>query len=136
VCESNFGVFQSGMPSSRGYARGYRWGSRNPPDPTSSSTRSSEPPIPPSMLSTRSREGISRITPLRIQQNLESVEVATREERDTIHDWEVDVEIGDWVLDKGASRAQDTKYHKTIDLYWHIKLYWVVFSLIVMMRKR
>jgi hypothetical protein len=39
-----------------------------------------------------------QVTPLMIQQNLESVEATTRQERTTLHDWEVDAEIGDWCL--------------------------------------
>jgi hypothetical protein len=26
-----------------------------------------------------------------------------------------------WVLDVGTSRERDTKYWKTVELYWHIK---------------
>lgn len=29
--------------------------------------------------------------------------------------------MGSWILDAGSSRAQDIKYWKTVDLYWHIK---------------
>jgi hypothetical protein len=28
-----------------------------------------------------------------------------------------------WVLDPGSSRARDTKYWRTMDLYWYIKTF-------------
>jgi hypothetical protein len=58
-----------------------------------------------------------------IQENLKIVEAKVRQEQTSLHDWEVDAEICDWVPDMGASRARDREYLKTVDLYWHIKTF-------------
>lgn len=57
------------------------------------------------------------LTPPHIHEEMKNVEGEIRLERSLIHDWEIDMEIGSWVLDVGNSRACDTKYWKTIDLY-------------------
>jgi hypothetical protein len=36
--------------------------------------------------------------------------------------WEVHVEVRDWVSDVGSSRACHTKYLRTVDLYYHLKM--------------
>jgi hypothetical protein len=58
-----------------------------------------------------------------IQNALVVVEVEVHQEHATVHDWEVYVEIGNSDPDMGSSHARDTKFLKTIDLYWHIKTF-------------
>jgi len=52
---------------------------------------------------------------------LEPLEETTRQERTTLNDWDMDVDIGNWVPHTRCSRARDTTYLKAIYLYWHIQ---------------
>ena len=40
-----------------------------------------------------------------------------------IHHWEIDAKIDNWVANIGKSRERETKYMKTIELYWYIKTF-------------
>jgi len=62
-------------------------------------------------------------TPPRIQRVLAMVETKIRQERKAIHDWEIDAKIDNWVANIGKSRERETKYMKTIELYWYIKTF-------------
>lgn len=37
-------------------------------------------------------------------------------------DWDIDKEIVNCVPNVGNFKVRDTKYEKTIELYWHIKM--------------
>lgn len=51
------------------------------------------------------------------------MEACVHQERASLHDWDVDIEIGNLVADLGRSRERDTKYLKIVYLYWHIKMF-------------
>jgi hypothetical protein len=52
---------------------------------------------------------------------MELIEAGVHLERTLVNKVEVDEEFTRWILDIGTSRSNETKYHKTIDLYWHVK---------------
>jgi hypothetical protein len=54
--------------------------------------------------------------PLQFQASLAIVEDVVWKECTTVHDWEIDVKIGNWVLDMGNSMARETKYLKNVEL--------------------
>jgi hypothetical protein len=33
----------------------------------------------------------------------------------------VDMQVGRVILDLGCTRNRDSKFHRTVDLYWHVK---------------
>jgi hypothetical protein len=61
-------------------------------------------------------------TPNDICKEIENVEDEVHLERSITHNWNINAKMGSWIPDEGSSRAQDTKYWKTMDLYWYIKM--------------
>ena len=59
--------------------------------------------------------------PQDIHAKLEILEVDIRFDCNLVLDEEVDAEFCQWILDTLSSHSRDTKYNKTIDLYWHMK---------------
>jgi hypothetical protein len=55
------------------------------------------------------------------QAAMDRLEAAVRQERSRIPDVEIDVDLMPWILDTGSIQAGETKYFRTMDLYWHIK---------------
>jgi hypothetical protein len=60
-------------------------------------------------------------TPLEIRVKLEIAKVDVHLDRNLVLDEEVDVELCPWISDTGSSQTREMKYHKTTNLYWHIK---------------
>jgi hypothetical protein len=60
--------------------------------------------------------------PCHVFEHLEDVEDEIHLERNIMPDWEIDEAITNWVLNVGNSRGRDTKYWKTVYLYWHLKM--------------
>jgi hypothetical protein len=44
-----------------------------------------------------------------------------RAKRDQIEDEVVDGQVGDIIHVLGCTRNRDTKFHRTMELYWHVK---------------
>lgn len=60
-------------------------------------------------------------TPLETQAALGILEVDVQLERNMTLDNEIDAVMVARIPNTGSSRSRDTKYNRTIDLYWHMK---------------
>jgi hypothetical protein len=68
-------------------------------------------------------EEFQEVTPTNLHKEMVEIEDEIHLERNLIHDWEIDVEIGSWVLDVSSSRGIYTKYWNIMDLYWYINTF-------------
>jgi hypothetical protein len=66
-------------------------------------------------------ENYQALTPPETIVELELVKADVHLERALVNEEEVDEEFTHWILDTGTSHSRETKYHRTIDLYWHVK---------------
>jgi hypothetical protein len=66
-------------------------------------------------------ENYKTITPPRTRADMELVEEEGHLERTLLNEEAVNEEFTQWIMDNGTSRSRETKYHRTINLYWHVK---------------
>jgi hypothetical protein len=109
------------MAPRKGYSHGYYHGGHLSPGLLSRQTKNE-------VLSSRiQRESFNVTHSLftliapRFQYHVEEVEAVVQQERTMNKEHEVAVVTICWIPDVGTTRARDTKYWKTIELYWHIK---------------
>lgn len=62
-----------------------------------------------------------RIHTPKIRTELELVEADVWLDQILVQNEEIDAELSPWIPDTGTSHSKETKYHRTIDLYWHMK---------------
>jgi hypothetical protein len=60
-------------------------------------------------------------TPPPTRDALKTLEEEACQARQDTPDSEIDVEMLAWIPDTGSLGSRETKYHQTIELYWHIK---------------
>jgi len=60
-------------------------------------------------------------TPPTTKEALDALEEYVCHARKQTPDNEVDVEMIAWISDTRSSKSKETKYYKTINLYWHMK---------------
>ena len=59
--------------------------------------------------------------PNHIQHEISQVESEVSLERGFLQNYEVNIKMRHWVLDIGTSHARESKYLKTVALYWKMK---------------
>jgi hypothetical protein len=55
------------------------------------------------------------------KETMQDLEDEVRTKRDQIEDEVVDGHVGDIIHVLGCTRNRDTKFHCTMELYWHVK---------------
>lgn len=105
----------------QGYPRGYRRGGHSPSGPSTRLLGNDAPTSRVQREAFDARIAFFTSIPPRFQDHVDEVELTVHRERTMTTGQEVVDSTIRWILDVGTTWARETRYWKTVELYWHIK---------------